>query len=96
MTLAAARYSSEDAAQVVEYIQAVIDFSKKSKPYHKAKETLKELKIEREKMEKKSQERTLMLSQEVPFEVKINISTELSLSLKWTKKRSLGTVLFIA
>ena len=71
VTLAAARYSSEDAAQVVEYIQAVIDFTRKSKPYQKAVQSLKELKEEMEIIENKEMERNLIKAEEVEDEVNI-------------------------
>lgn len=69
MTLAAARYSSEDAAQVVEYIQAVVDFSRKSKPYLHALQTLKKLKSEMEKIENREVERSLTKQDEITDEV---------------------------
>ena len=73
VTLAAARYSSEDAAQVVEYIQAVIDYSRRSKPYQQAVQSLKELKEEMEVIESKEKERALILSQQVPTEVRTEV-----------------------
>ena len=69
VTLAAARYSSEDAAQVVEYIQAVIDFAKKIKPYKKAVQSLKKLKEEMEILENRERERNSAMSQQGPEEV---------------------------
>ncbi len=57
LTLAAARYSSEDAAQLVEYCQAVIDFTRKNKPYLNAKKVLHDLQDELEIIEAKNLER---------------------------------------
>lgn len=54
---------------MVEYIQAVIDFTRKSKPHRKAVHTLKELKDEMEIIESKELERNLMKSEEVDDEV---------------------------
>eukprot|EP00794_Sanderia_malayensis_P000407 gene407-1042_t len=61
LSLAAARYSSEDAAHLVEYCQAVIEFTRKNKPYLNAKKVLKDLQDEKElidsaKSEKKKEE----------------------------------------
>ena len=69
VTLAAARYSSEDAAQVVEYIQAVIDYTVKSKPYRKAVQTLKELKNEMEIIKSREAEKKMTKTDEVEEEV---------------------------
>ena len=48
ITLQAARYSSEDAAQIVEYVQLVIQFTRKYTPYTRTLESLNFLKKEKE------------------------------------------------
>ena len=57
MSLAAAQYSSEDAAQVVEYIQAVIDVTRKSIPYKTAMQALVKLNQELNSIKIKKAER---------------------------------------
>ena len=52
ISIHAAKYSSEDAAQMVEYVQAVVHFTKKYQPYKKALRSLKKLETEKEAMEK--------------------------------------------
>ena len=52
ISIHAAKYSSEDAAQMVEYVQAVVHFNKKYQPYKKALRSLKKLETEKEAMEK--------------------------------------------
>ena len=63
------RYSSEDAAQVVEYIEAVIDFVRKNKPHKQAIKLLKDLKNEVELREHRQLERKLTQESEKENEV---------------------------
>lgn len=52
ISIHAAKYSSEDAAQMVEYVQSVVHFTKKYQPYKEALRSLKKLETEKEAMEK--------------------------------------------
>ena len=67
------RYSSEDAAQVVEYIEAVIDFIRKNKPHKQAIKLLKDLKNEVELREHRQLERKLTQESEKEDEVYLYI-----------------------
>ena len=55
ITLAAAKYSSEDAAILVEYIISLVEYTRLYKPYKKALEYLEELIREKEEDEKRSE-----------------------------------------
>lgn len=67
ITLHAAKYSSEDAAQIVEYIQLVIQFSRKYQPYMKSVQMLEGL-----KQEKEDQTALLMAQNMRPSEENVN------------------------
>lgn len=55
ITLAAAKYSSEDAAVVVEYIISLVEYTRLYKPYKKALEYLEDLIKEKEEDEKRAE-----------------------------------------
>lgn len=55
ITIAAAKYSSEDAAVLVEYIIALVDYTRLYKPYNKAMEYLEELMRLKEEDERRNE-----------------------------------------
>ena len=69
ITLQAAKYSSEDAAQIVEYIQLVVQFSKKYQPYKKTLQILEGLKIEKEDHDALLRAQKIQVSEESVSEV---------------------------
>lgn len=69
ITLQAAKYSSEDAAQIVEYIQLVVQFSKKYQPYQKTLQILEGLRIEKEDQAALLRAQKLQVSEELISEV---------------------------
>ena len=64
ITIAAARYSSEDAAVLVEYTVALMEYTNLYKPYSKALNYLEELIQEKEEDEKRSEIETLRQEEE--------------------------------
>ncbi len=83
MTLAAARYSSEDAAQLVEYCQSVIEFTRRNKPYRNALKVLHDLQDELEVIENKKSERqkedSIIQEDEVSYLLDLNLPSLVSL-----------------
>lgn len=71
LSLQAARYSSEDAAQIVEYVQLVIQFTRKYRPYHRTLQTLKSLKaVKKEEEESMLKVENVKTEEEKRIEVK--------------------------
>ena len=69
ITVQAARYSSEDAAQIVEYIQLVVQFSKRYQPYQKTLQILEGLKIDKEDQAALMRAQKIQVSEELISEV---------------------------
>ena len=69
ITLQAARYSSEDAAQIVEYVQLVIHFTRKYRPYQRTMKVLSALRIEKEEEEQNLLDATYHSDDEDQMEV---------------------------
>lgn len=73
ISLQAARFSSEDAAQIVEYVQKVIYFTRKYKPYIRTKNQLNKLKVQKKEKEEKLMQANLKEENEklksVPVEI---------------------------
>ena len=55
ITIAAAKYSSEDAAVLVEYTVAIVEYTRLYKPYRKASDYLQDLLREQEEDEKQAE-----------------------------------------
>ena len=60
ISLQAARYSSEDAASIMEYVQQVVHYTLKYRPYIQTVELLASLKAEKLHLERKKQEANLL------------------------------------
>ena len=69
ISLQAAKYSSEDAGQIVEYIQLVLQFSRKYQPYKKTLQILESLKQDKEDQAAMMEAQKISASEESIVEV---------------------------
>jgi len=67
--LQAAKYSSEDAGQIVEYIQLVVQFSRKYQPYKRNLQILESLKQDKEDQAAMIEAQKISVSEETIIEV---------------------------